>query len=52
MEITNVGLGTTSVGPITETGDVKILEVNRGYIGSSATNHTAGDVTRLYLRWL
>ena len=48
MEITNVGLGTTSVGPITETGSVKILEVNRGYIGSSATNHTAGDTTRLF----
>ena len=48
MEITNVGLGTTSVGPITETGNVNILEVNRGYIGSSATNHSATDVTRLY----
>ena len=48
MEITNVGLGTTSVGPITETGSVKILEVNRGYIGSSATNHTSGDTTRLF----
>ena len=48
MEITNVGLGTTSVGPITETGDVKILTVNRGYIGSAATNHAANDVTRLF----
>ncbi len=48
MEITNVGLGTTSVGPITETGNVNIIEVNRGYIGSAATNHSASDVTRLY----
>ena len=48
MEITNVGLCTTSVGPITETGSVKILEVKTGYIGSSATNHTAGDTTRLF----
>ena len=44
MEITNVGLGTTSVGPISETGTVNLIEVNRGYIGSSATNHTASDV--------
>ena len=48
MEITNVGLGTTSVGPITETGSVNIIEVNRGYIGSAATNHSANDITRLY----
>ena len=33
-KITNVGLGTTSVGPITETGNVNLIEVNRGYIGS------------------
>ena len=48
MEITNVGLGTTSVGPISETGTVNLIEVNRGYIGSAATNHTASDVARLY----
>ena len=48
MKITNVGLGTTSVGPITESGDVNILEVDRGYIGSAATNHSASDITRLY----
>ena len=48
MEITNVGLGTTSVGPITETGNVNVIEVNRGYIGSAATNHSANDVSRLY----
>ena len=27
---------------------VKILVVERGYIGSSATNHTANDVSRLF----
>ena len=48
MEITNVGLGTTSVGPISETGTVNLIEVNRGYIGSAATNHAASDVARLY----
>ena len=48
MEITNVGLGTTSVGPITETGNINLIEVNRGYIGSAATNHSTNDVTRLF----
>ena len=48
MEITNVGLGTTSVGPITESGDVNLIVVNRGYIGSAATNHSASDTVRLH----
>ena len=48
MEITNVGLGTTSVGPITETGNINLIEVNRGFIGSAATNHSINDVTRLF----
>ena len=48
MKIVNVGLGTTSVGPITETGSVNLLVVERGYIGSAATNHSANDVSRLY----
>ena len=29
MKITNVGLGTTSVGPITNTGGVNLLTVER-----------------------
>jgi len=48
MKITNVGLGTTSVGPITETGSVNILVVERGAIGSASTNHSSGDTTRLF----
>ena len=48
MKITNVGLGTTSVGPITETGSVKVLKVERGAIGSAATNHSSGATTRLF----
>ena len=35
MKITNVGLGTTSVGPITNTGSVNLLTVERGAIGSA-----------------
>ena len=48
MKITNVGLGTTSVGPITQTGSVNVLVVERGAIGSAATNHSSGDTTRLF----
>ena len=48
MKITNVGLGTTSVGPITETGSVKLFEVERGAIGSASTNHNSGDTVRLF----
>ena len=48
MKITNVGLGTTSVGPITETGSVNLLVVERGAIGSAATSHSASATTRLF----
>ncbi len=48
MKITNVGLGTTSVGPISETGSVNLLVVERGSIGSAATSHTAGATSRLF----
>jgi hypothetical protein len=47
MSITNVGLGTTSVGPITNTGNINLVQVNRGAVGSSATSHqdTTGIAT-------
>ena len=48
MKITNVGLGTTSVGPITNTGGVNLLTVERGAIGSASTNHSAGATARLF----
>ena len=48
MKVTNVGLGTTSVGPITNTGTVNILEVERGVVGSAATSHNASASTRVY----
>ena len=48
MKITNVGLGTTNAGPITETGSVKLIEVERGAIGSASTNHSLGDTVRLF----
>ena len=48
MKITNVGFGTTSVGPISETGSVKLLNVERGSIGSASTSHSAGATSRLF----
>ena len=35
--MTNVGNGTTTVGPITNSGSVKLVEVDRGFVGSSAS---------------
>ena len=48
MKITNVGLGTTSVGPITNSGSVNLFEVERGVIGSASTNHSSGNTARLF----
>ncbi len=48
MIIRNVGLATTSVGPITFTGDYSLVEVERGSVGSSATTHTSSSSARIY----
>jgi len=48
LNIKNVGLGTTNVGPIDGTGDVPVIEVSRGFVGSSATTHSNGSVVRIY----
>jgi len=48
MYITNVGLGTTNIGPITFTGDFSLVEVDRGFVGTSATTHSDGDEVRIY----
>jgi hypothetical protein len=37
MGIINVGLGTTNIGPITNSGAIPLVEVTRGFVGSSAT---------------
>jgi hypothetical protein len=39
MKVISVGLGTTSIGPITNTGSLSLVEVSRGFVGSSATIH-------------
>jgi hypothetical protein len=47
MNVISVGLGTTSVGPITNSGSFSLVEVSRGFVGSSATTHadTTGIAT-------
>ena len=40
MKVTNVGLGTTSTGPIIKTGNIKLVELDRGVVGSSASAHS------------
>ena len=39
MRVTNVGLGTTVSGPISFSGSTPLVEVERGFVGSSATSH-------------
>ena len=46
--INNVGLGTTSVGPITYSGDFFLVDGVRGAVGTSATSHTDGTSARIY----
>ena len=43
-----VGLGTTNSGPITGLGTFPLAEVNRGFVGSSATTHTDGELVNIY----
>tara|TARA_B100001094_G_scaffold256565_1_gene255802 strand:+ start:3319 stop:16308 length:12990 start_codon:yes stop_codon:yes gene_type:complete len=48
IKIVNVGLGTTSLGPIGESGSFNLVEVERGFVGSTATIHVDGTEVRLY----
>jgi len=48
MRVENVGLGTTSVGPITFTGNMSLVEVARGFVGSTAGIHTDTSIARIY----
>ena len=47
MKVGGVGLGTTSVGSISD-GDVRLIEVVRGAVGTAATAHTDGTSARIY----
>jgi hypothetical protein len=48
MGIVNVGFGTTNIGPITNSGVINLVQVTRGFVGSSATSHTDSTEARIY----
>ena len=48
MGVTNVGLGTTNIGPITNNGSINLVEVKRGFVGSIASTHTDSTLVRLH----
>jgi len=49
MKVVNVGIGTSSYGPIQFTsGDLNIVEVKRGFVGSAASEHTDGTNVDVY----
>ena len=48
VKVEAVGIGTTTVGPISGTGSFNIVKSERGFVGSLATTHTDGSTVRLY----
>ena len=46
--VRTVGFATTSTGPITGIGTWNIAEVERGAVGTAATDHAAGTVGRIH----
>ena len=48
MLVENVGFGTTNAGPITFTGNVPLVQVKRGFVGSVAGLHTDTSIAQIY----
>jgi hypothetical protein len=48
MRVNNVGLGTSSIGPITNGGSFNLVEAERGFVGTIATNHTSSTQIDVY----
>ena len=48
VRVNNVGFGTTNVGPITNTGALKLVDVSRAIVGSSASTHSDSSTVRLF----
>ena len=48
MKITSVGVGTTSVGPISGGGGINLVGVERGSLGSTAATHSDSDAVRKF----
>ena len=46
--VINVGFGTTSSGPVSGVGTETIVQVNRGFVGSSSSEHNLGTSIRIY----
>ena len=49
MKVKLVGLGTTSIGPITGTGTFNLVDVERGVAGTTAASHNDGSSARIHL---
>ena len=48
LRVTNVGLGTSSTGPITNNGSFNLVQTDRGFVGSSATSHSSSAQVDIY----
>ena len=48
VKINIVGLGSTSDVGVAADGDIPLVEVTRGFVGSSATSHSADDAVSVY----
>ena len=48
VKVNNVGFGTTNVGPITNTGVLKLVDVTRSVVGTSVSTHTDSTLVRLF----
>ena len=49
MKVNLVGLGVTASGPIIGSGTFKLVDVERGVVGTSAASHNDGAVARIHL---
>jgi hypothetical protein len=48
MNITNIGIGSTNIGPITGVGNSNLIQVERGFVGTSATTHLDTATLQVY----
>ena len=48
VKVDAVGIGTTTIGPITGTGSFNVVKSERGFVGTLATTHTDGTTVRVY----
>ena len=48
IRVTNVGLGTNVVGPISATGSIPLIQGQRGYVGSSAASHSNSSSVTIF----